>query len=95
MNGFSLAAESYRELVKQGKLTQEQAQKDIEIYDFFAKCKHEDFCRMVDTAAFNDIIKAYCRKALRSAEVDKDTEDRVMDELRWLFDTMQANVVCK
>ena len=93
MNGYEIMADSYRTLVKQGKITQEQAQKDIDIFEFFSKCDNNDFCRMVDTTAFNSIIKAYCKKALEEAEVGEKTADRVMDELRYIMDTRTAREV--
>lgn len=93
MNGFKLLADSYRKLVEQGKLSEEEAKRDIEIYDFLATCNQDDFYTMVDSSAFNDIIKAYCRKALKNANTDKETEDRVMNELGWLFDTVGAKGV--
>ena len=94
MNGFKMMADSYRELVKQGKLSESDARREIEIYEFLATCSQDDIYRLVDSSAFNDIIKAFCRKALKCAEVDHDTENRVMNELRWLFDTMGARQVC-
>lgn len=93
MNGYGMLAESYRTLVKQGKLTEEDAQKDIDIFEFFSKCDEKDFCRMVDTSAFNQIIKAYCAKALQEADVDEKMADRVMDELRYIMDTHTAREV--
>lgn len=93
MNGYEIMADSYRTLVKQGKLTQEDAQKDIDIFEFFSKCDEKDFCRMVDTTAFNSIIKAFCQKAMEEANVGKKTADRVMDELRYIMDTHTASEV--
>ena len=95
MNGFQMMADSYKTLVKHGKLKEEDARREIEIYEFLATCDHSDFCRMVDSSAFNDIIKAFCRKALQGAKVGEEIEDSVMGELRWLFDTMQASEICK
>lgn len=95
MNGFQIMADSYKTLVKQGKLKAEDAKRDIEIYEFLATCDRSDFFRMVDSSAFNDIIKAFCRKALQGAKVTKEVEDSVMDELRWIIDTMQASEICK
>ena len=95
MNGFKMMADSYRALVKQGKLSESDAKREIEVYEFLATCSQDDFYRLVDSSAFNDIIKAFCRKALKCAKVDNDIEDRVMDELRWLFDTRSAKEVCE
>lgn len=95
MNGFQMMADSYKALVTQGKLKEEDAKREIEIYEFLATCDQSDFCRMVDSSAFNDIIKAFCRKALQGAKVGEEVEDSVMGELRWIMDTMQASEICK
>lgn len=93
MNGFTMMADSYRYLVKEGELTEEQAKRDIEIYDFLATCNQDDFCRMIDSSAFNDIIIAFLKKAMKGAELDKESEDRMLNELRYLFDGMTAKEV--
>ena len=95
MNGFKLMADSYRQLVEQGKISQEDAERDIVTYDFLATCKQEDFYRLFNSGAFNDIVKAYMHKALEGAGVDNETTNKVMEELRWLFDTKQAREVCE
>lgn len=93
MNGFSLMANSYRHLVKQGQLTEEEARRNIEIYDFLSTCNQDDFCRMVDSSAFNDIIRAFLKKAMRGAGLDEESENRMLSELRYLFDEMSAKEV--
>lgn len=95
MNGFKMMADSYRTLAKQGKISQKDADEEIVVYDFLATCRQADFYRLVDSSAFNDIMKAYMRKALQCADVDKETTDRVMNEIRWLFDTKQAREICE
>lgn len=59
MNGYEMMADSYRQLVKQGKIDKETADRGIRVYDFLATCDSDDLCRMVDSSAFNDIIRAY------------------------------------
>ena len=93
MNGFSIIANSYKLLVKQGELTEEQAKRSIEIYEFLSTCNQDDFCKMVDSSAFNDIIRAFLTKAIKSAELDEISEDKVMNELRYLFDDLSAKDV--
>ena len=95
MNGFEMIAEQYKELLKQEKIDEQTANKEIRIYDFLAECEKDDFYRLVDSGAFNDIVKAYMHKALEGAGVDNETTDKVMEELRWLFDTKQAREVCE
>lgn len=95
MNGFQITADAYRKAIEQGKFTSAQVGRNIEIYDFLASCTQNDIYKLVDSSAFNSIIKAFCKKALESAGVDQETKDHVLDELRWIFDEMQANEVCE
>ncbi len=68
MNGYEMMADSYRQLVKQGKIDKETADREIRVYDFLATCDSDDLCRMVDSSAFNDIIRAYLKMAVQSAD---------------------------
>lgn len=93
MNGFSLMADSYRKLLEQGRINKEMADKEIRIYDFLATCDTDDFCRMVDSSAFNDIIRAYLTYAVANADIDKDAQDRVLRQVHWIFDEKTAKEV--
>ena len=72
MNGYEIMAASYRQMVKQGRIDKETAEKEIRIYDFLSTCDTEDICRMVDSSAFNDIIKAFVETAVKNADIDED-----------------------
>lgn len=93
MNGYEMMADSYRQLVKQGKIDKETADREIRVYDFLATCDSDDLCRMVDSSAFNDIIRAYLKMAVQSADIDKDAREKVVGQLRWLFDEKMAKEV--
>lgn len=93
MNGYEMMAESYRQLVKQGKIDKETADKETRVYDFLATCDSDDLCRMVDSSAFNDIIRAYVEKAVKNADIDEDSRNKVVGQLRWLFDEKTAKQV--
>lgn len=93
MNGYEMMADSYRQLVKQGKIDKETADREIRVYDFLATCDSDDLCRMVDSSAFNDIIRAYLKMAVQSADVDEDAREKVVGQLRWLFDEKMAKEV--
>lgn len=93
MNGYEMMAESYRQLVKQGKIDKETADKEIRVYDFLATCDSDDLCRMVDSSAFNDIIRAYVEMVVKNADIDEDSRNKVVGQLRWLFDEKTAKQV--
>jgi hypothetical protein len=93
MEGYRIMAESYRKLVKDGKMTEEEAASDIKIYDFLAECTQDDIYNLFNSGAFNDITKAYLRKALVSAEINDEEKGLIMEELRWSIDTMTAKEV--
>ena len=95
MNGYEMVAQGYKQLVEQGKMTADQAQPEIRVLDFLGECDPDDIYRLVDSSAFNSIIKAFCKKALQGAAVDQDTADSVMDELRWIMDTMTSKEVAE
>lgn len=93
MNGYEMMADSYRQLVKQGKIGKETADREIRVYDFLATCDSDDLCRMVDSSAFNDIIRAYLKMAVQSADIDEDAREKMVGQLRWLFDEKTAKEV--
>lgn len=93
MNGYTMMAESYRKLMNEGKIDKETAEKEIRIYEFLATCDIDDFCRMVDSSAFNDIIRAFLKMAVDNADIDKKSKDKVIGQLRWIFDEKSAKEV--
>ena len=93
MNGFTMMADSYRLLMKQGKIDKETAEKEIRIYEFLATCDTDDFCRMVDSSAFNDIIRGYVALAVENAGIDEKSQKKVEAQMYRIFDEKQAKEV--
>lgn len=89
MNGFKIMADSYRKLAEQGV----DVEKEIKIYDFLSTCDEDDKCIMVDSSAFNDIIRAYVKMAVDNAEIGDKEKEKVLGQLRWIFDEKQASEV--
>ena len=59
---------------------------------FLCKWSDDDFCTMVDSSAFNDIIKAFVKK--KAVEVlPQNEQEKVIDNLRWLFDEKTAKEI--
>lgn len=47
----------------------------------------------VDSSAFNDIIRAFVEMAVKNADIDEDSRNKVVGQLRWLFDEKMAKEV--
>ena len=93
MNGYEIMADSYRQMVKQGRIDKETADQEIRIYDFLATCDTEDICGMVDSSAFNDIIKAIVETPVKNEYIDEDAGKKVVGQLCYLFDEKTARQV--
>lgn len=93
MNGYTMMSESYKRLMNEGKIEREEAEKNIRIFDFLATCDTEDLYTMVDSGAFNDIIRAFLKMAVENADIDEDTQAKVTSQLRWIFDKKTAREV--
>ena len=93
MNGYTLMAESYKKLMNEGKIDKATAEKEIRVYEFLENCDDDDKFIMVDSSAFNDIIRAFVKMAVNNAEIDKDSRNKVLSQLSWIFDEKTAKEV--
>ena len=97
MNGFTMLAESYRKAVEQGKIDKQTADKETRILDFLATCDTDDFCRLFDSSAFNEITKSYVRKAVAELTDEGTLDDEqavaVRNRVSLLFDERTAKEV--
>ncbi len=99
MNGFKLMADSYRKAAEEGKISKEQADSDIRIFDFLGTCDDDDFYKLFDSSAFNEIAKSYMRLAVKElvseGTIDEDQGKAVRNRFSLLFDEKQAKDVCE
>lgn len=100
MNGYTMLAESYKKLLQEGKVTEEEAKKNIKVMEFLAECSEEEINIMFDSAAFNEIMKEYVRRAINNADLGEEEEkeeikSKIMNELRWLLSEKTAGEIMK
>lgn len=93
MNGYETMSENYKILMQRGEIEKEAAEKAIRVYDFLAGCDTDDLCEMINSSAFNDLIRAFLVRAVTSAGLDDDTIDQIMQQLRYIFDGQTAKEV--
>lgn len=88
MNGYKVLADAHR------KAGQEH---EADLLDFIGKCSLDDICFLFDSSAFNEIAKAYVRRAVSELQDDKTLTSEQAEAVRarhsGLFDEMQAKQV--
>lgn len=94
MNGYEMLAQSYEKLLeKQPEMDpteKENINRTVKSLRLIADKTEEDIDEIFGTGAFNDICKGYFRKAMVNCKLDEETVAAVMDEFKWLLDTMSA-----
>lgn len=97
MNGFTMMAESYRKAAAEGKITEEQAEKDCKAFDFLSSCDDDDINNLFDSGAFNEIAKSYMRLAVKElieeGELDEEQGRAVRNRFALLFSEKTAKEV--
>ena len=93
MNGYIMQAETYRVLAERGQIPKEEADRKRAVYAFLETIEESQRYDLFDSSAFNDIVKAYVKLALKNTEIDEEKTEEIMQELRWLFDTKGSKEV--
>ena len=93
MNGYIMQAETYRVLAERGQIPKEEADRKRAVYAFLETIEESQRYDLFDSSAFNDIVKAYVKLALKNTEIDEEKTEEIMQELRWLFDTKSSKEV--
>ena len=89
MEGFKIFADSYRQLVEQGKCKEEEVAAQIKIFDFLGTCNREEICELFNSGVFNEILFAYVSVAIQHTDLqEKEKTDRkIISEMKPLLDT--------
>lgn len=95
MNVFEDKANTYRTLIRLKKVDEKNVESELKIFDFFSHCVPKDFCFMVDTSAFNEIIESYLKIATIQAGLNANDTKKVMNELYHVLDEYKAEEILK
>lgn len=97
MNGYQMHIDAYKEVLDSGRtdIDRDLINAEIKSLQPFAERTEEEQRRMFDSGAFNEVVYAYCKKAMQNCEVDDQTISSVINELYHLFDTVGANEIIK
>lgn len=93
MTGYKIIAESYKELLREKNIDQEIAEKKIRIYDFLDSCDDEDLFNLVDSGAFNNIIKSYVKAAIVKSGIKKNEEEKILQQINLLLEDSQSKEI--
>lgn len=97
MDGYKMQAEAYEEVLQKKKdldpLVVADLQSKIKAFKALEGTEEKDRANIFNTGAFNDITKAYFKKAMEGAELDQDTITAVLDEYKYLLDTVSASEI--
>ena len=75
MNGYQFQADAYRKYLEQhsDEENKESIERSIKVNEFLATCTKEDIVELYNTSAFNEITKAYAKKAMQNLDFKKKT----------------------
>lgn len=97
MNNFQSDIEAYRQILDSNRkdIDREYIKAEIKALEPFAERTEEEIIKMFDSGAFNEVMTAYCKKAMQNCKIDDETIDKVMGEIKWLLDTEKASQIIK
>lgn len=93
MNGFEMLTQSYEKVLEQNnpKYDQENIKGQIASLRSMAWKSEEEINGMFETGVFNEICTGYIYAALQNCNIDAEKASEVVNELKWLFDTIVAS----
>ena len=95
MNGYQFQADAYRKYLEQhpNEENKEYMERIIKVNEFLAVGTKEDIEELYNSSAFNEITKAYAKKAMQNLGFKKKEIEAVQDEIKWLHDTIGAGLI--
>ena len=96
MNGFEMSAESCRVAIEKYNLTgkaREGMERKIKVYDFLATTNEAERMEIFNSGCFNDVLKAYCKKAMYECDIDDRKAEEVIEQIGRLLDTQTAEQI--
>lgn len=97
MNGYQMHIDAYRQVLESDRtdIDRDFIKAEIKALEPFAERTEEERLRMFNSGAYNEVLKAYCRKAMQNCNIDDNTISNVMNEIKWLLDTVGATEIIK
>lgn len=99
MNDYRILMDSYQQLLtrcdEKGTIDKKAVEENIKALEPFAERTREEILYMFDSGAYNDVLKAYCKVAMEDCGVEPEKIMEVLDQIRWLLDTVRANEILK
>ncbi len=95
MNGYKVIADSYRKLLEQeqGAREKEKIESTIKVYDMLSELTENEVYCIFDSGAFNDVVKGYCRKAIKMCGLSDVACSEVMSEIGNLLSEVKAKEI--
>ena len=97
MNSYEKDLEKLKDKLKnaQDETTRGIYSARIRAIEPFCERTPGEILSMFDVGAFNDVLKAYCKVALKDSEVSRVDYECVMGQLEWLLDSVSAQSILK
>lgn len=99
MDGYTLQADSYEQFLKQHPKmdtdVKEDLQRKIKVFRIMADLNEKEKYEFFTSGAYNEVCKGYFRKAMENCKLNTKTINEVLEEFRWLIDTVGAEEASK
>lgn len=94
MSYYKMVADQFREYLhsSSGITPEERAETEryIKALDFIDECNKQDQLKLIDTGAFDNVMKGYVAMAANRLKLTDDEKNALLTQMRILFDTVTA-----